>query len=202
MGRIRQARRRAGLSQEELAKTSGVSPATVAQVELGHRQPQGRTLRKLAAALGVEVAELVEEEVNEAPKVRRQPEENAKGFDLPELKAVRERRGMSRDELAFRTGVPTAIITQFEEGTKRADMDTVQLLAFTLDTFSAELIVSREQFEAFKAEDERQNRWIAEQRAKRSPEEVAADDSPAMRKLRDAFVREDERRKRERPETA
>ncbi len=69
MSRVRQARRRAGLSQEELAKTSGVSPATVVQAELGKRQPQGRTLRKLAAALDVEVADLIEEEEAEAPNV-------------------------------------------------------------------------------------------------------------------------------------
>ena len=62
MGRIRHARRRLGLSQEELAAASGVSAATIVQAERGNRQPQGRTLRKLAAALGVEVADLVEEE--------------------------------------------------------------------------------------------------------------------------------------------
>ena len=62
MDRIRYARRRLGLSQEELAEASGVSAATIVQVELGHRRPQGRTLRKLAAALGVEVADLLEEE--------------------------------------------------------------------------------------------------------------------------------------------
>jgi len=59
------------LSQEELAKAADVSPATVVQVELGHRQPQGRTLRKLAGALGVEVADLIEEEVAAVPKASR-----------------------------------------------------------------------------------------------------------------------------------
>jgi transcriptional regulator with XRE-family HTH domain len=81
VSRVRQARRRAGLSQEELAKASGISPATVVQVELGHRRPQGRTLRKLSAALGVEVADLVEEEVNPTPKVplevQEEPEPDA-----------------------------------------------------------------------------------------------------------------------------
>jgi transcriptional regulator with XRE-family HTH domain len=62
--RIRHARRRLGLSQEELAEASGVSAATIVQVELGNRRPQGRTLRKLAAALGVEVADLLEEEAS------------------------------------------------------------------------------------------------------------------------------------------
>lgn len=64
MDRIRRARRRLGLSQEELADASGVSAATIVQVELGNRRPQGRTLRKLAVALGVEVADLLEEEAH------------------------------------------------------------------------------------------------------------------------------------------
>ncbi len=70
MDRIRHARRRLGLSQEELAEASGVSAATIVQVELGHRRPQGRTLRKLATALGVEVADLLEEE-EASPKAPR-----------------------------------------------------------------------------------------------------------------------------------
>jgi transcriptional regulator with XRE-family HTH domain len=68
--RIRHARRRLGLSQEELAKASGVSAATIVQAELGNRRPQGRTLRKLAAALGVEVADLLEGE-EAYPKAER-----------------------------------------------------------------------------------------------------------------------------------
>ena len=71
MGKIRQARRRLGLSQEELAEASGVSAATIVQVELGNRRPQGRTLRKLAGALGVEVADLFEDE-RHAPEVFEQ----------------------------------------------------------------------------------------------------------------------------------
>lgn len=70
MSRIKQARRRLGLSQVELASAAGISPATVVEVELGNRQPQGRTIRKLATALGVEVADLVEEEEATAPKPR------------------------------------------------------------------------------------------------------------------------------------
>ncbi len=87
MSRVRQARRRAGLSQEELAKASGVSPATVVQVELGNRRPQGRTLRKLAAALEMEVADLIEEEEAPAPKVLSRPSPEA-----PEAQADEERR--------------------------------------------------------------------------------------------------------------
>ncbi|MDP9484718.1 MAG: helix-turn-helix transcriptional regulator [Actinomycetota bacterium] len=84
------------MSQEELAKASGVSPATVVQIELGNRQPQGRTLRKLAAALDVEVADLIEEEEAEALKAappRDRPVESGTGVpSFGELWLLAERR--------------------------------------------------------------------------------------------------------------
>ena len=63
MSKVKQARRRAGLSQTELAERAGVAPSTIVVAESGYRQPQGRTLRKLADALDVTVADLLEDEV-------------------------------------------------------------------------------------------------------------------------------------------
>jgi transcriptional regulator with XRE-family HTH domain len=45
----------------ELSERSGVSRATIAELELGKHGAQPRTRRKLAAALGVEPWELVED---------------------------------------------------------------------------------------------------------------------------------------------
>jgi transcriptional regulator with XRE-family HTH domain len=56
--RLRHARELAGLSQQELADSSGVSQHTISEIELGRRKPHGSTLRKLAEVLGVEVADL------------------------------------------------------------------------------------------------------------------------------------------------
>jgi predicted RNase H-like HicB family nuclease/DNA-binding Xre family transcriptional regulator len=59
-------RRNRGLSQRGLAKLSGVSPATIYELETGRRpEPRPSTLRKLAHALGVEVAELLQEPAQE-----------------------------------------------------------------------------------------------------------------------------------------
>ncbi|MFE7129836.1 ATP-binding protein [Streptomyces sp. NPDC057638] len=55
---LREARQRAGLSQEELAHASGVSVRALADMERGRsRGPQRRTLRALADALGLEPPE-------------------------------------------------------------------------------------------------------------------------------------------------
>src|SRR5215217_4718056 len=48
-----------GFSQRALAKESGVSPATIYELENGRRKPNPSTLRKLASALDVEVAGLL-----------------------------------------------------------------------------------------------------------------------------------------------
>ena len=57
MEKLRHIRDQAGYSQQELADESGVSQHTISEIELGRRKPQGRTLRKLAHTLGVEVAD-------------------------------------------------------------------------------------------------------------------------------------------------
>jgi transcriptional regulator with XRE-family HTH domain len=57
--RLRELRERASFSQMELSELSGVSRATIADLELGKRGARPKTRRKLAKALGVEPWELV-----------------------------------------------------------------------------------------------------------------------------------------------
>ncbi len=59
--RLRDLRKRALLTQEQLAERSGVAISTVIRIERNQVEPQGRTIRKLAEALGVEPQELVKE---------------------------------------------------------------------------------------------------------------------------------------------
>jgi transcriptional regulator with XRE-family HTH domain len=75
---LEKVRRLHGLSQRELAEKAGVSPATVYELEVGKRTtPRGSTLRKLAEALGVEVADFFIEE--EFPKDTAPSRERAGG---------------------------------------------------------------------------------------------------------------------------
>jgi transcriptional regulator with XRE-family HTH domain len=59
--RLRDLRKRALLTQAQLAERSGVAISTVIRIERNQVEPQGRTIRKLAEALGVEPHELVKE---------------------------------------------------------------------------------------------------------------------------------------------
>ncbi len=58
--RLRAARERKALTQQELADLAGVNRATVVRAESGQDEPFPRTTRKLAKALGVKPADLME----------------------------------------------------------------------------------------------------------------------------------------------
>ncbi len=58
--RLKRLREERNLTQERLAKRSGVSHGYLARLEIGMHDPSLSTLAKLAKALKVSVAELVE----------------------------------------------------------------------------------------------------------------------------------------------
>lgn len=61
MLRLRAIREGKGVSLRALKKASGVAVATLARIEAGGYDPRLSTLKKLAKALGVTVAELIGE---------------------------------------------------------------------------------------------------------------------------------------------
>ena len=58
---VREARRRAGLSQAELADRAGVPKSTVGRIESGARIPSTRMVERLVRAAGLEVAPALSE---------------------------------------------------------------------------------------------------------------------------------------------
>jgi transcriptional regulator with XRE-family HTH domain len=56
--RIKAARIRKVMGQAELARAAGISPVTLFRIETGAHTPRPVTIRKIAAALGVDAAEL------------------------------------------------------------------------------------------------------------------------------------------------
>jgi transcriptional regulator with XRE-family HTH domain len=57
--RLRLLRKQSLLTQEELARRSGVAVSTIIRIERNQVEPHGSTIRKLAEALSVEPQELV-----------------------------------------------------------------------------------------------------------------------------------------------
>ena len=109
--RIRDARKAAGLTQEELAERMGTSSVAVAQWETGRRNPKMGTVSKLAAALGVDVAELVPElktllkEKPEPPKMEPIFEDISKSSGTIPPPTWKRNAGSSRQPLKF-SGTP------------------------------------------------------------------------------------------------
>ena len=59
---LKRIRGRALLTQEELAERAGIGTATLNRIERDRVEPHFRTIRKLAAALSVDPAELLPKE--------------------------------------------------------------------------------------------------------------------------------------------
>jgi transcriptional regulator with XRE-family HTH domain len=57
---LRAARKRLGLTQEQVAERSGVQAGEVSRIEGGKRDPKVSTLEKLAAAVEVKPGQLLE----------------------------------------------------------------------------------------------------------------------------------------------
>jgi transcriptional regulator with XRE-family HTH domain len=56
---LREARKRAELTQEAVAERSGVHPTEVSRIEAGKRDPRIATVEALAEAVGVSVSDLL-----------------------------------------------------------------------------------------------------------------------------------------------
>lgn len=69
---LREARERAGLTQEQLAFRAGLSRPYVSQLEHGHKSPTLETLFLVCDALGVAAADLVGRVERARGKARRQ----------------------------------------------------------------------------------------------------------------------------------
>ena len=59
---LRRLRRERALSQQDVARITGMAQATLSDLEGGKRGARASTLRKLAEALGVEPKDLMKEE--------------------------------------------------------------------------------------------------------------------------------------------
>jgi transcriptional regulator with XRE-family HTH domain len=74
---VKEIRRRKGWSQKDLAEESGVGQDTISGIESGRHEPRPSTLRKLADALDVEVADFFREPalpLDEAPREAGPPQ--------------------------------------------------------------------------------------------------------------------------------
>jgi transcriptional regulator with XRE-family HTH domain len=100
---LRNLRRSKGLSQKDLAVASGVGQDTISGIESGRHEPRPSTLRKLANALDVEVADFFGESED--------PKDVVVGMGLAEIKT-------EAPPLKVTVGVPVGLYLRILEAVR------------------------------------------------------------------------------------
>ena len=135
---MRTARRRADLSQVELARAARLDRAAIGFLERAERSPELSTLLRIARALELEPAELLRGVGSAAG--RSQPERE-RGDELPNdpaigfgaaLRRARGRAGVSQQTLALQAGIDRAAISVYERGAREPNLRTILKLARAL----------------------------------------------------------------------
>ena len=101
--KIQEARSKAGLTQQQLADAIGTTMQNISQYERGIRTPKIKALQKIADALGVPVAEFLDEELTSMTTGER-------------IRKARLRAGVTQEQLAALLGVDRATISKYESG--------------------------------------------------------------------------------------
>lgn len=139
--RLKEVRELHGWSQTKLAEESGVSRDSISNYETGHREAYPATAKKLADALEVEIADLIEP-AREVVLPKAEAPRGAGREDIPEnLDRLLEQRGLSTRHLANENLYNTL---------KRASLeDTAQIAEEMYDEIEAigpDLTLLRDQF--------------------------------------------------------
>lgn len=139
--RLRELRERAGLSQEKLSEIVGYSPTWVAELERQSRTYVLEILvQKLVGALGVGISDL--SAFPDPPAPPAEPEDLR--VSPASLKALRERAGLSREELELRAGLAPGSVARAEEAGEGdeilASVETIWRLARALEASPTHLV--------------------------------------------------------------
>lgn len=113
--RLVHARKRAGLTQEDLAVASGMAPATVSHWETGRSSPSPTGLAPVAEALGLSIADLCV-----TPMASRT------------LAQLRQQAGLAQVEAARTLGVPDSTWGMIERGARQIGDHRIEQVAALL----------------------------------------------------------------------
>ncbi len=146
MDSLRQIRLQKGWSQQDLADKAGVGQDTISSIESGRREPHPSTLRKLAAALGVQVPEFFSEPVLSKVDMSLSPWPK----ELPGEERSRSKYTNAITSAADRW-IDLAASPDADEGEisgiVRAALDLYELLNERIDKEEFEALTSSEQYE-------------------------------------------------------
>ncbi|MGO0122993.1 helix-turn-helix domain-containing protein [Desulfothermobacter acidiphilus] len=116
--RIRALREEKGMSLHDLARRAQISLSYLSEIERGTKRPSLKTIEKLAQALNVSKARLVDTEMREGKiNVGEQ------------IRLLRTEKGWSLQELSCRAGISASYLSEIERGTVYPSLSTLKRLA-------------------------------------------------------------------------
>lgn len=141
---MRAARLHARLSQVALSEATGLDRAAISFLERAERSPDLSTLIRIAGALGVTPAALLDgigsnDARVSAPSVEFEAHPEPASRLGANLRASRKQAGMSQEMLAYEAEVDRAAISVYERGGRGPNLRTVLKLSRALQLRPAEL---------------------------------------------------------------
>lgn len=119
--RIRALREERGYSLADFAQKAGISVSYLSEIERGAKKPSLQTMERIARALNVSKAELV------------QLSYSSKGLNLGErLRLLRQDRGLTLAEAAEEAGISPSYLSEIERGAVYPSTQTLKRLADSL----------------------------------------------------------------------
>ena len=124
MERLIMLRKQSDKTQQDMADFLGVSRPTYTKWELGGREPDFETLKKLAAYFGTTTSYIIGEIDDPIP-----PNKNKSGINLEKLRELREATGKTQDDIALYLNVGRNTVSRYESGEREPDLQTIKKLA-------------------------------------------------------------------------
>lgn len=125
---IRQLREERGYSLHELAKRAGLSISYLSEIERGAKTPSLKTVEKIAAALNISKAQLIQDEKDERITLGQK------------VRVLRQEKGLSLAELAGRVGISTSYLSEIERDGVYPAVHTLKRLAEELGVAISSLV--------------------------------------------------------------
>jgi transcriptional regulator with XRE-family HTH domain len=142
---MRAARSRAGLSQVTLSQATQLDRAAISFLERAERSPDLSTLVRVAGALSVKPADLLDD--IGSPGAHASGSSPERGIHTEpasrlgvNLRAARKHAGLSQEALAYEAEVDRAAISVYERGGRGPNLRTVLKLARALQLRPAALL--------------------------------------------------------------
>ncbi|MDK2889295.1 Helix-turn-helix [Desulfofundulus australicus DSM 11792] len=120
--KIRALREERGYTLQDLARRANLSLSYLSEIERGSKRPSLKTIEKLAAALNVPKAQLIEGDVTDS------------GLSLGDkIRILRSEKNLSLQELASRAGISLSYLSEIERGTVYPALSTLKRIAEALE---------------------------------------------------------------------